>query len=73
MASTSINFILRKRERQAITPWTEKKDTSYQRNNSGVGAPLTTYYANAHIFSSYTKRDETAAVGKFYENTRKDK
>lgn len=71
----SVNFILGKREREALPTRTNDISKSIARwEDDGrfhppigrTGKP-TTYYANAKIFSRRTERDEKQAVGKLYK------
>ena len=65
----SVNFILGKRERQAISVKSTSRPVAHWEQNAASQPKLTTYYANAKIFSFHTERDETQAVGKLYKGT----
>ncbi|MDO5401058.1 MAG: hypothetical protein Q4F17_08775 [Eubacteriales bacterium] len=65
----SVNFILGKRERQTIFEKSTPRPVAHWEQNAVSQPKLTTYYANAKIFSFHTERDETQAVGKLYKGT----
>lgn len=70
----NVNFILGIPERKPIRPGDFKTRPVAHGEGDGVFNPPisptghpTTYYANAHIFSKRTERDETQAIGKLYK------
>ena len=65
----SINFMLGKRARQPISSKSIGRPVSHWEQNAAPQPKLTTFYANAKIFSFHTERDETQAVGKLYKGS----
>lgn len=65
----TVNFILGKRESEVISKRNPSRPIAHWEGDSTIQTHLTTYYANAKIFSYRTERDDTQAVGKLYKGT----
>lgn len=65
----SVNYMLKKRERQSVSSKSTGRPVSHWEQNTTSQPKLTTFYANAKIFSFHTERDETQAVGKLYKGS----